>query len=232
LTDQPRDASASREMNMAEDRNGFWLLAAGALLFAAAFLIAYQWLKLGETEALDPPVLLGLCTIVFGLPYAAREVLARRTNWLLVGLLILVIPLFHFAAAYVFTYVSTQVQEAAAQAAEAAAMAADPADMMQPAAEGATTSKMLIGLAAGLAGALPLLLAGLLSRLRAPGTRPWLVLAGLLALSWWGGMGVRLTNIEDPYDLVVTVFLPWQVLLAFFLSHLLRASPPKAAATP
>lgn len=215
---------------MAEDRNGFWLLAAGALLFAATFLIAYQWLGLGETEALDPPMLLGLCTVVFGLPYAAREVLARRTNWLLVGFLILVIPLFHFAAAYVFTYVSTQVQEAAAQAAEAAAMAADPADMMQPSTEGATTSKMLIGLAAGLAGALPLLLAGLLPWLRAPGARLWTVLAGLLALSWWGGMGIRLTNIEDAYDLVVTVFLPWQVLLAFFLSQLLRASPPKAAA--
>jgi hypothetical protein len=232
LTDQPRDASASREMNMAEDRNGFWLLAAGALLFAATFLIAYQGLGLGETEALDPPVLLGLCTIVFGLPYAAREVLARQTNWLLVGFLILVIPLFHFAAAYVFTYVSTQMQEAAAQAAEAAAMATDPADMMQPAAEGATTSKMYIGLAAGLAGALPLLLAGLLPWLRAPGTRPWLVLAGLVALAWWGGMGVRLADIESPYDVAATIFLPWQILLAFFLSRLLRASPPKAAPAP
>lgn len=218
---------------MAEDRNGFWLLAAGALLFAAAFLIAYQKLGLGETEALDPPVLLGLCTIVFGLPYAAREVLARKTNWLLVGFLILVIPLFHFAAAYVFTYVSTQVQEAAVRAAEAAATATDPADMMQPAAEAATTSQMFIGLAAGFAGALgPLLLAFLLPWLRAPGARPWPFLAGLLALAWWGGMGVRLTNIENAWDLVITVFLPWQVLLAFILAHLLRASPRKDAPAP
>ena len=104
-------------------------------------------------------------------------------------------------------------------------MAADPADMMQPSTEGATTSKMLIGLAAGLAGALPLLLAGLLPWLRAPGAPPLAVLAGLLALSWWGGMGMRLTNIEDAYDLAVTVFLPWQMLLAFFLSQLLEGLP-------
>jgi hypothetical protein len=219
-----------RQADMAEDRNGFWLLAAGALLFAAAFLIAYQGLGLGETEALDPPMMLGLCTIVFGLPYAAREVLMRRTNWLLVGFLLLVIPLFHFGAAYVFTLVSTQVQEAAVQAAEAAAMATDPAEMMQPAAEGATSSKMLIGLAAGLAGALPLLLAGLLPWLRAPTARPWLVLAGLVALAWWGGISVRLADIENPYDVAATIFLPWQVLLAWFLSLLLRPSPPKEAA--
>ncbi|HVQ08224.1 MAG TPA: hypothetical protein VMS43_07290 [Allosphingosinicella sp.] len=215
---------------MAEDRNGFWLLAAGALLFAAVFLFAYQWLGLGETEALDPPVLLGLCTIVFGLPYAAREVLARRTNWLLVGFLILLVPLFHALAAYVFTYVSTQVQEAAARAAEAAAMATDPADMMQPAAEGATASKMFIGLAAGLAGALPLLLAGLLPWLRAPGTRLWPVLAGLVALAWWGGISVRLADIENSWDVAATIFLPWQVLFAFMLAHLLRPSPPKGPA--
>ncbi|HYI49135.1 MAG TPA: hypothetical protein VEX35_11800 [Allosphingosinicella sp.] len=214
---------------MAEDRNGFWLLAAGALLFAATFLIAYQGLKLGETEALEPPMLLGLCTIAFGLPYAAREVMARSTNWVLVAFLLVVIPLFHGLAAYVFTYVSSQMQEAAAQAQEAAAMATDPAEMMQPAAEGATTSKMFIGLAAGFAGALPLLLAGLLPWLRAPGVRPWTCVAGLLLLAWWGAMGVRLAEVESAYDLVITLFLPWQVLLAFILSHLLRASPRKDA---
>jgi hypothetical protein len=230
LTDQPRDASACREMNMAEDRNGFWLLAAGALLFAAGFLLSTEMLNIDETDKLDPPVLLGLCTILFGLPYAAREILMRKTNWLLVGFLVLVIPLFHLGAAYVFTYVSTQVTEAAARAAEAAAMATDPAEMMQPAAEGATTSKMFIGLAAGFAGALPLLLAGLLPWLRAPGTRPWSVIAGLLALAWWGAMGLRLADVESAYDLVVTLFLPWQILFAFILAHLLRASPPKEAA--
>jgi hypothetical protein len=219
-------------MDMAEDRNGFWLLAAGALLFAAVFLIAYQWLGIGDTEALEPPMLLGLCTIAFGLPYAVRELLARKTNWMLVALLLVVIPLFHALAAYVFTYVSTQMQEAAVQAAEAAAMATDPADMMQPAAEGATTSKMFIGLAAGFAGALPLLLAGLLPWLRAPGARLWAILAGLVALAWWGGLGVRLADVESAYDLVVTVFLPWQIILAFFLSHLLRQSPPKNAPAP
>jgi len=217
---------------MAEDRNGFWLLAAGALAFAAAFLLATEWLNLDETEALDPPVLLGLCTVFFGLPYAAREVLARKTNWVLVAFLILLIPLFHFLATYVFTYASTQVEEAAVRAAEAAASATDPAEMMQPAAEGATTSKMFIGLAAGFAGAVgPLLLVGLLPWLRAAGVRPWPFVAGLLALTWWGAMGLRLADVESAHDLVVTLFLPWQMLLAFILAHLLRASPGKDAPT-
>src|SRR5436190_18251036 len=144
---------------MAEDRNGFWLLAAGALLFAAAFLVGNQWLQLGESAGANPVVLLGLCTIVFGLAYVAREVLKRRTNWWLVGLLLVVVPLFHGLAAYVFTYVSTHVADAAAQAADAAANATDPAEMMAPA-EGSTTPQMFIGLAAGAAGAIgPLLLA-------------------------------------------------------------------------
>ena len=45
-----------------------------------------------------------------------------------------------------------------------------------------------------------------------------------------GKMGVRLTNVESAYDLVVTLFFPWQVLLAFILAHLLKASPRKDAA--
>lgn len=215
---------------MAEDRNGFWLLAAGALLFAAAFLLGNQWLHLGESERANPTLLLGLCTICFGLPYAAREILTRRTNWWLVGLLLIVVPLFHALAAYVFAYVSAHAADAAAQAAEAAANATDPAAMMAPAAEGSTTSQMFIGLAAGAAGAIgPLLLAALLPWLRAPGVRPWTVLAGLVALAWWGATGLRLATVESAWDLVITLFFPWQVLLAFILAHLLRASPRKDA---
>lgn len=212
---------------MAEDRNGFWLLAAGALLFAAAFVIGTQYLHLGDSEGAKPPLLLGLCTITFGLPYVAREILARRTNWLLVGFLLIVVPLFHALAAYVFTYVSTQVADAAAQAAEAAANATDPSAMMAPP-EGSTTPQMFIGLAAGAAGAVgPLLLAGLLPWLRATGVRPWHVLAGLVALAWWGATGLRLVTVESAWDLALTLFLPWQVLLAFVLACLLKASPRK-----
>ena len=215
---------------MAEDRNGFWLLAAGALLFAAAFLLGNQWLHLGDSEGSNPPLLLGLCTITFGLPYAAREILARRTNWLLVGLLLIVVPLFHALAAYVFTYVSTQVADAAARAAEAAATSTDPAAMMAPSSEGSTTAQMFIGLAAGAAGAIgPLLLTCLLRPLRAPGFSHWACIAGLLALAWWGGTGLRLATVESAWDLAITLFLPWQVLLAFILSHLLKASPRKDA---
>lgn len=214
---------------MAEDRNGFWLLAAGALLFAAAFLIGNEWLRLGDSETANPPLLLGLCTIAFGLPYAAREILARRTNWLLVLFLLVLIPLAHALAAYVFMGVSAKVGEAAAAAAEAA-LNADPASMeMAPATPTeSTTPKMFIGLAAGAAGALvPLLAAGLLPWLRKAGVLPWPFLAGLLALAWWGAMGLRLADDTSAYDLVVTLFLPWQALFAFVLAYALKPSPRK-----
>lgn len=219
---------------MAEDRNGFWLLAAGALVFAAGFLLATEWLNLDDAQGgLEPPVLLALCTILFGLPYAARELLGRKTNWLLIAFLLILIPVFQYAAANVFVYVSSQTAEAAARMAESAAQAADPTEMAEAAPPGATTSAMFIGLAAGFAGAIgPLLALALLPWLRAPGADPRLFAAAALALAWVAAMGVRLTNVESAYDLVVTVFLPWQILLACFLSRLIKASPPKDAAAP
>jgi hypothetical protein len=238
LTDQPRDASASREMNMAEDRNGFWLLAAGALLFAAAFLIGMEWLDLDQMAQgpVSAGALLALATAAFGLPYAAREVLYRKTNWLLVAFLLLLIPIFHAVGAGVFSLLFKNAADAAAAASAAAdAAAMDPSSMVMQAAppEPTTTPQMLMGLAAGAAGAAgPLLLLALLPWLRARGARPWLFAAALVALAWWGAMSVRQVTVANNYDLAVTVFLPWQILLAFFLSHLLRASPPKDAPAP
>lgn len=215
---------------MAEDRNGFWLLAAGALLFAAAFLLGNEWLKLGDGETSNPPLLLGLCTIVFGLPYVLRELLARRTNWVLVLFLLVLVPLFHALATYIFVLTSAQVAQTAQQATEAA-LNADPAAMeMAPEATASTTPKMFIGLAAGGAGAIPLLLALLLPWLRKVGERPWPYLAGMAALAWWGAMGLRLADDTSAWDMAVTLFLPWQVLFAFLLAHLLKASPRKDAA--
>ena len=110
-------------------------------------------------------------------------------------------------------------------------MATDPEAMMQSAPEGSTTPKLFMGLAAGFAGAAgPLLALALLRKLRAPGVSLWLLAGALVALAWWGGIGVRLATIESTYDVAATVFLPWQVLLAFFLSLLLRPSPPKGIA--
>ncbi len=218
---------------MAEDRNGFWLLAAGALLFAAAFIAGMEWLHLDQAAQgpASAGALIALGTLLFGLPYAARELLHRQTNWWLVAFLLLLIPIFHAVGAGIFFYVSNKIAEAAAQMAEAAAMATDPEAMMQYAPEGSTTPKLFMGLAAGFAGAAgPLLALALLRRLRAPGARLWLLAGALVALAWWGGMGVRLATIESTYDVAATIFLPWQVLFAFFLSLLLRPSPPKGAA--
>jgi hypothetical protein len=232
LTDQPRDASASREMNMAEDRNGFWLLAAGALAFALAFVLGIDWLHLDQVA--EGPVtaaaLIALGTLLFGLPYALREVLRRETNWLLVAFLLILIPVFHAVGAGAFYYVSDAIAKAALRAAEAAAASTDPEAMMQAAPEGSTTPRMLMGLAAGFAGALgPMLALALMRRLRAAAASPWLLVGAVIALAWWGGMGMRLATFEITYDMAVTLFLPWQILLAFFLSLLLRPSPPKGA---
>ncbi|MEA3015265.1 MAG: hypothetical protein QOD42_3810 [Sphingomonadales bacterium] len=220
---------------MAEDRNGFWLLAAGALLFAVGFLLGLEWLKLDEKLAwLEPPVLVALCTILFGIPYVLRE-FWRQTNWALVAYLLILIPLFHFLAADTLLYVSNALSEAAGQIAAQAAAAAEMGEAVQVPPDPAAIIHLGAGLMAGFVGAIgPLLAVGLLRWLRRPGASPLLFIAALLTLTWWSGLGMRLVG-EDAYDavtLIALVFLPWQILLAFFLSHLLRASPPKAPPAP
>ena len=116
---------------MAEDRNGFWLLAGGALLFAVGFVLGLEWLKLDEKLTwLEPPVLVALCSILFGIPYVLRE-LWRQTNWALVAYFLILIPLFHFLATYTLLYVSNAMSEAAGQMAAQAAAAAEMGEAVQ-----------------------------------------------------------------------------------------------------
>jgi hypothetical protein len=198
-------------------------------------VVAIEWFHLDQMAqgTVSAGLMVALGTILFGLPYALRELLRRKTNWWLIAFLLLLIPIFHAVGTGVFFYVSNRIAEGATQLADAAA-SADPASMtMQAEPDATTTPRMFIGLAAGAAGAIgPLLALGLLPWLRARGARPWLFVAALVALAWWGAMGVRLATVESTYDVAVTIFLPWQILFAFFLSHLIKASPPKDAAAP
>ena len=78
-------------------------------------------------------------------------------------------------------------------------------------------------LPAGMAAAIgtPLATAGLIA-----------FLAGLLLLTAWGGAGLWLLgDTPEPKDLVIKLYLPWQLIFAFFLSALLRPSPKRGEAT-
>jgi hypothetical protein len=194
---------------MEKDRDGFRLLALGALAFAAAFVLANKYLLSGDQDpALDPPTLIALGTVLFGLPLAIRE-LKRKTSWSLLIYLLIGIPAAHAVATLVATWASTQEWDAEL---------------------GLPVPPLLVGLAGGFAGALVSLLLLFLLRLRAAGAGPATFAAALVALTWWGGVAGKLVDSSSAYEMAVLVYFPWQIILAFFLSRLLRPSPPKDAA--
>jgi hypothetical protein len=196
---------------MEKDRDGFWLLALGALAFTTAFILGNKYLIHGDQQPpLDPPTLIALCTLLFGLPYAIRE-LMRKTNLLLLAYLLVVIPVAHAVATLAATWASSQEWDAEL---------------------GLPVPPLLVGLAGGFAGAFLCVLPLFLPRLRAADARPAMFAAALVALAWWGGMGGKLVDSSSAYEMAALVYFPWQIILACFLSRLIRASPPKDAAAP
>jgi hypothetical protein len=194
------------------NRTGLALLALGALLFAAVFYVATTYNILGwtaeagvgENEGLTPPMLVALYTIAFGLPYALYE-LTRRTNWLVLLFLIIIVPAAHYGAMYAFLWYTSQ---------------------------GESIDALLVaGFLAGFAGAALSFLALFILGLRAATAGVAVFAAGLLLLTAWGGLGMKLLNLEGestgPLTFILPLFLPWQLIFAFFLSALLRPSPPR-----
>ena len=204
------------------NRTGFALLALGALLFSALLYAAMTYQILGwpaDTEVepgIDPRILIALYTIVFGLPYALYE-LTRRTNILKVLFLLVLIPAVHFGAIYVFLWWTAEGQ----------AMA--PAiDEMGNEIAGSASPALIGGLLAGFAGALVSFGLVALLGLRAASAGIVVFLAGLLLLTACGGLGLWLLgDTPGPLDLVLRLYLPWQLIFAFFLSALLRPSPAR-----
>ncbi|HYD11658.1 MAG TPA: hypothetical protein VEC11_02295 [Allosphingosinicella sp.] len=209
------------------NRMSFAMLALGALLFAAVFYAATTYNILGwtaestgdESVWLGPPFKVALYTIAFGLPYALYE-LTRRTNVLAILFLIILVPAVHYGAISLFLW---WIGEGAALAPAIDEMGQEIAPTVSPAVIG--------GLLAGFAGAAVSFFLLVLLRLRAPTAGPIVFLAGLLLLTAWGGAGLWLLG-ETPEakDVVLKLFLPWQLIFAFFLSALLRASPPRGTA--
>lgn len=188
------------------NRTGFLLLALGALLFAGVFYLASSQQMLGWSDetSTDPRLLISLYTIAFGLPYALWE-LTRRTNWLVIPFLIVLVPLAHYAAMTAGFALIGEMQE--------------------------LSSPFLTGAAAGFVGAALSFLALYLLGLRAPGAGPMTFGAGLVLLTAWGGVAMKLIP-EQPervLDVILPVYLPWQIIFAFFLAALLRPSPPRGA---
>jgi hypothetical protein len=203
------------------NRTGLALLALGALLFAALFYVATTYGILGWSvndmgePVLDPPLIVELYTFAFGLPHALFE-LTRRTNWLALLFLLILVPAAHYGAIWSYMWLASKGVEGG----EGGALAATPG--------------LLPGLLAGFAGAAVSFLVLFLLGLRAAKAGPAVFLGGLVLLTAWGGVSMLLLNPdpENPSALsfILPIFLPWQLIFGFFLSALLRPSPPRGAA--
>lgn len=198
------------------NRTGLGLFALGALLFAAVFYVATSYSILGWSvndmgePALDPTILVALYTIAFGLPYAVFE-LTRRTNWLALLFLLILVPAAHYGAIWSYMWLASKGVEGG----EGGALAATPG--------------LLPGLLAGFAGSALTFLALFVLGLRSAKAGPLVFIAGIVLLTAWGGVSMLLLNPdpENPTALsfILPIFLPWQLIFGFFLSALLRPSP-------
>jgi len=175
---------------MSERANSFALFCVGAALFFAGYLGA-------AALAPDIPLLLEGLTVLFGLPFVLREML-RRTNWLLVAHLILLIPALHRAAMEAAVWVFRN--------------SPSPDDGI-----------FWAGLAGGSVGALSLVPLAL-PRLRSSDPRWWLLAClGSAALALIGGLVLRFGG-----NYALSAIYPlWQLPFGWFLSRLIRTSPPR-----
>ena len=180
------------------NRTGLGLFALGALLFSALFYVATTYSILGWSvndmgePTLDPAILVALYTIAFGLPYAVFE-LTRRTNWLAILFLLILVPAAHYGAMAAFLWLSSSAAESAETG-----LAATPG--------------LLPGLLAGFAGSVLSFLALFLLGLRSAKAGPLVFLAGVVLLTAWGGISMLLLNpnLENPTALnfILPIFLP------------------------
>jgi hypothetical protein len=186
------------------NRSGFAAFVLGALLFAGIFYLAVSRNMLGwnDESSTDPRLLVALYTIAFGLPYALLE-LTRRANILAILFVLILIPAAHFAAMTAFMAWVGEMQELG--------------------------NPLMTGAVAGFAGAALSFLALFILGLRASSAGVAVFLAGLLLLTGWGALGMKLLpeQPESVVDLLVRLYLPWQLIFAFFLSAMLKASPPR-----
>jgi hypothetical protein len=190
---------------VSERNSTFGLLCLGAGLFLAATL----WLN---NFSFDFPLQFELFTALFGLPYVARE-LRRRTNWLAVGYFLLLVPAIHRLAWEVGLRVLWHGD--------------GDWNSLWILRQHTPGWRFLAGLAGGFVGALSLLVFAM-PRMRSPGARALpLIGGGIAALAL---LAALIIGFRADYASLI-IYLPWQVAFAFFLSRLLRPSPPRDAAS-
>jgi hypothetical protein len=164
------------------------------LFVAGAMLFAaVVAISIGRAGGDGALTLLEVCAPLFGIPFL---VASRRGRWRLAVYFLLLVPLFHYAA------VAAAIESVNWQ-----------------------SSGFLPGMLGGIVGAalsfatLPLL------RL-ATFRRVGILAAGIVLLALLGGFGVWKMDYFsgtdlDPYGLLLTLYLPWQIAFGFFLSRLL-----------
>lgn len=184
------------------NRSGLAAFVLGALLFAGLFYLAATRNILGwsDESVTDPRLLVSLYVIAFGLPYAILE-LTRRTNWLALLFVLILIPAAHFAATTAFLWWIGEMQE--------------------------VSNPLLTGAVAGFVGAALSFLALFILGLRAKTAGTVMFLAGLVLLTGWGALGVWLLpeQPENVLPFILRLYLPWQLIFGLCLSVLLRPSP-------
>lgn len=201
------------------NRTNFALFALGAVLFSALLYVAMTNHILGWPTDDDVDVtpkrlilLLGLYTIAFGLPYALFQ-LTRKINPLAILFAIILVPAVHYGTIWLYMWWTNAGQDMVAG---------------DPAATGANAA-LIGGLIAGFAGAAVSFALLFILRLNAK-LNPIVLVTGLVLLTACGGLSLKLLSALDtpePMDLVLKLFLPWQLIFAFFLSVLLRPSPKR-----
>lgn len=193
------------------NRRGFGLFALGALLFCAVFYFATTrhilgWPEDGDEGAIKPYFLIALYTIAFGLPYAIGE-LTRRTNWLAVLYVLVLIPVAHLGAIAAFIWYTNEGETIL----------------------GGENATLIPGLLAGAVGAIISFLFVLIPGLRSKSAGIAVFLSGIVLLTACAGISMKVLPFDDlqPLDVVLKLFLPWQLIFAFFLSAMLRPSPAR-----
>jgi hypothetical protein len=143
----------------------------------------------------DALTLLELSAPLFGLPFLLAS---RRVRWRLAIYFLLLVPAFHYAA------VTAAIESTNWR-----------------------SSGLLPGLIGGITGAV-LSFATLPALRLATFRRAGIMAVGVVTLALLGGVGVWKMDYFsgtdlDPYGLLLTLYLPWQIAFGFFLSRLLPA---------
>ncbi|HST37556.1 MAG TPA: hypothetical protein VLK25_13135 [Allosphingosinicella sp.] len=171
--------------------------------FALFVLGAVLFVLALETEAFARPVTgvdrVMLCSAFFGVPYLFWE-FTRRINWLIVLYLAVLVSVYFYLAYLAAGAVAGQMN---------ASNAAIPA-----------------GVAGGLVGGAFCLFTLTLGRLAGPGATTRNALLGTAALTVVGGLGAFLAS-GGEVSPTWALFLPWQIVLGWFISIMLRVSPKK-----